>query len=69
MKIKRGAIIYEKKKHLIFQLHCEESGFLLELAYLTKKYGIEIATSKMDAAPFFKRSSYRIKDRERVTIR
>ena len=27
---------------------------LLELAYLTKKYGIEIATSKMDAAPFLR---------------
>ena len=27
---------------------------LLELAYLTKKYGIEIATSKMDVAPFLR---------------
>ena len=25
---------------------------LIELAHLTKKYGIEIATSKMEAAPF-----------------
>ena len=27
---------------------------LIELAHLTKKYGIEIATSKMGAAPFLR---------------
>ncbi|MGE7884711.1 hypothetical protein [Bacillus sp. NPDC094077] len=28
--------------------------FLIELAHLTKKYGIEIAASKMEAAPFLR---------------
>ncbi|HDR7795871.1 TPA: hypothetical protein QCY19_004571 [Bacillus luti] len=28
--------------------------FLIELAHLTKKYGIEIVTSKMETAPFLK---------------
>ncbi|MDH4422369.1 MULTISPECIES: hypothetical protein [Bacillus] len=28
--------------------------FLIELAHLTKKYGIEIATSKMEYAPFLR---------------
>ena len=64
---KRGAIIYEEK-HLIFQLHCEESGFT-RVSLFNEKYGIEIATSKMDLCTVFKRSSYRIKDRGRVTIR
>ena len=42
-----------KEKHLIFQLHCEESGFT-RVSLFNEKYGIEIATSKMDAAPFLR---------------
>ena len=56
-----------KRKHWIFQLHCEESGFN-RVSSFNEKYGIEIATSKMDAHRF-KRSSYGVKDRERATIR
>lgn len=60
---KRGAIIYEKK-NIWYSSYIAKRVVLLELAYLTKKYGIEIATSKMDLCTVFKRSSYRIKDRK-----
>lgn len=50
---KRGAIIYEKK-NIWYSSYIAKRVVLLELAYLTKKYGIEIATSKMDAAPFLR---------------
>ena len=38
---------------MIFQLHCEESGFN-RVSSFNEKYGIEIATSKMGAAPFLR---------------
>ena len=65
---KRGAIIYEKK-NIGYSSYIAKRVVLIELAHLTKKYGIEIATSKMDALHRFKRSSYGVKDRERATIR
>ncbi|MGQ0454113.1 hypothetical protein ACT4UM_18935, partial [Bacillus sp. SS-TM] len=42
-----------KRKTLDIPVTLRREWFLIELAHLTKKYGIEIATSKMDAAPFF----------------
>ncbi|HDR8395674.1 TPA: hypothetical protein QC291_005602, partial [Bacillus cereus] len=43
-----------KRKTFDIPVTLRREWFLLELAYLTKKYGIEIATSKMDAAPFLR---------------
>ncbi|WP_445291510.1 hypothetical protein [Bacillus cereus] len=39
-----------KRKTLDIPVTLRREWFLIELAHLTKKYGIEIATSKMDAA-------------------
>ena len=50
---KRGAIIYEKK-NIGYSSYIAKRVVLIELAHLTKKYGIEIATSKMEAAPFLR---------------
>ena len=52
---KRGAIIYEKK-NIGYSSYIAKRVVLIELAHLTKKYGIEIATSKMDLCTVFKRS-------------
>ena len=38
---------------MIFQSHYEESGFN-RISPFNEKYGIEIATSKMEAAPFLR---------------
>ncbi|CDN35545.1 hypothetical protein [Bacillus thuringiensis] len=43
-----------KRKTLDIPVTLRREWFLIELAHLTKKYGIEIATSKMDAAPFLR---------------
>ena len=37
-----------KRKTLDIPVTLRREWFLIELAHLTKKYGIEIATSKMD---------------------
>ena len=42
-----------KRKTLDIPVTLRREWFLIELAHLTKKYGIEIATSKMDA-PFLR---------------
>ena len=52
MKIKE-VLLYMKRKTLDIPVTLRREWFLIELAHLTKKYGIEIATSKMEAAPFF----------------
>ena len=53
-----------KRKTFDIPVTLRREWFLLELAYLTKKYGIEIATSKMDAAPFLRDQVTESKDRK-----
>lgn len=43
-----------KRKTFDIPVTLRREWFLLELAHLTKKYGIEIATSKMETAPFLR---------------
>ncbi|HDR8245099.1 TPA: hypothetical protein QC126_005792, partial [Bacillus cereus] len=43
-----------KRKTFDIPVTLRREWFLIELAHLTKKYGIEIATSKMGAAPFLR---------------
>ena len=51
MKIKE-VLLYMKRRTFDIPVTLRREWFLIELAHLTKKYGIEIATSKMEAAPF-----------------
>ncbi|PFJ14229.1 hypothetical protein COD67_00385 [Bacillus cereus] len=53
MKIKE-VLLYMKRRTFDIPVTLRREWFLIELAYLTKKYGIEIATSKMEATPFLK---------------
>ncbi len=46
----KEVLLYMKRKTLDIPVTLRREWFLIELAHLTKKYGIEIATSKMDAA-------------------
>ena len=53
MKIKE-VLLYMKRRTFDIPVTLRREWFLIELAHLTKKYGIEIATSKMEAAPFLR---------------
>lgn len=50
---KRGAIIYEKK-NIWYSSYIAKRVVFTRVSLFNEKYGIEIATSKMDAAPFLR---------------
>jgi hypothetical protein len=53
MKIEE-VLVYMKRRTYDIPVVLRREWFLIELAHLTKKYGIEIATSKIEDAPFLR---------------
>lgn len=53
MKIEE-VLVYMKRRTYEIPIALRREWFLIELAHLTKKYGIEIATSKIEDAPFLR---------------
>ena len=53
MKIKE-VLLYMKRRTFDIPVALRREWFLIELAHLTKKYGIEIVTNQMEAAPFLR---------------
>ncbi|PGY19013.1 hypothetical protein COE23_04570 [Bacillus cereus] len=47
-------LVYMKRRTYEIPIALRREWFLIELAHLTKKYGIEIATSKIEDAPFLR---------------
>ncbi|WP_141532295.1 hypothetical protein [Bacillus cereus] len=43
-----------KRRTFDIPVSLRREWFLIELAHLTKKYGIEIVTNQMEAAPFLR---------------
>ncbi|EEK79097.1 hypothetical protein COE58_02560 [Bacillus cereus] len=53
MKIKE-VLLYMKRRTFDIPVVLRREWFLIELAHLTKKYGIEIATCQTEATPFLR---------------